>query len=109
MEKFGEWKHVYCISDLNRKGNVAWNIEVKTPGVYQVDLKVRGKERPVWKVETDEGHIAQNQQSVSSAFQKRPIGWIRFDKPGIHTVTVCMPEGGQADLASISMTPINFE
>lgn len=109
MEKFGEWKHVYCISDLNRKGKVIWTIEIKTPGVYHIDLKVRGEGRIVWKVENDEGHMVQNQQSVSSAFQERPIGWMRFDKPGKHTITVSMPDGGRADLAAISMMPIDFE
>jgi len=109
MEKFGEWKHVYCISDLNRNGKVTWTTEIKTPGVYHIDLKVRGEGRIVWKVENDEGHMVQNQQSASSAFQERPIGWMRFDKPGKHTITVTMPDGGRADLAAISLTPIDFE
>lgn len=75
-----------------------------------MELKVRGNGRVVWKVETDEGQMAQNQQSASSIFCKRPIGWIRFDKPGRHTITVSMPEGGeQADMSAISMTPIYFE
>lgn len=69
-----------------------------------------GYGRVVWKVETDEGQMAQNQQSASSIFCKRPIGWIRFDKPGRHTITVSMPEGGeQANMSAISMTPIYFE
>lgn len=110
MEKFGEWKHEYCVSNLNRGGKIIWTVDVKSPGTYQVELKVRGNGRVVWKVETDEGQMAQNQQSASSIFCKRPIGWIRFDKPGRHTITVNMPEGGkQADISSISMTPIYFE
>ena len=110
MEKFGEWKHEYCVSNLNRGGKIIWTVDVKSPGTYQVELKVRGNGRVVWKVETDEGQMAQNQQSASSIFCKRPIGWIRFDKPGRHTITVSMPEGGeQADMSAISMTPIYFE
>lgn len=106
MEKFGEWKHMYCVSDLNQTGKVNWTVQVKTPGVYHIGLKVRGNGRLVWKVETDEGHLVQNQQSASSIFCERSLGWIRFDKPGKHIITVSMPEGGQADLASISITPI---
>lgn len=109
MEKFGEWKHVYCISDLNRGGSVRWTIDVKTPGIYQIALKVRGEGRPVWKVETGEGKQVQNQQSAPSAFLDRPIGWLRFDQPGKQMITVCMPDGGKADLASISITPVHFE
>lgn len=106
MEKFGEWKHVYCVSDLNQGGRITWTIDVKEAGIYHIDLKVRGNKRIIWKIETDEGNLVQNQQSASSIFCERPLGWIRFDKPGKHLITVSMPEGGQADLASISFVPV---
>lgn len=106
MEKFGEWKHVYCVSDLNQGGRITWTIDVKEAGIYHIDLKVRGNKRIIWKIETDEGNLVQNQQSASSIFCERPMGWIRFDKPGKHLITVSMPEGGQADLASISFVPV---
>ena len=110
MEKFGEWKHKYRTPDLNRGGKVTWTVDVLEPATYSVDLTLRGEERGVWKVETDEGHSAQNQQGVSSIFCKRPIGWISFDKPGRHTITVSMPEGGiPAELSAISLTPVCFE
>lgn len=108
MEKFGEWKHVYCVSDLSPKNRITWTINIKDPGVYHVDLKVRGKGRIVWKVENDEGSVVQNQQSASSLFQERPIGWMRFNKPGKHTISICMPERGEADLESISLIPVCF-
>lgn len=106
MEKFGEWKHVYCVSDLNQGGRITWTIDVKEAGIYHIDLKVRGNKRIIWKIETDEGNMVQNEQSASSIFCERPLGWIRFDKPGKHLITVCMPEGGEADLASISFVPV---
>lgn len=106
MEKFGEWKHVYCVSDLNQGGRITWAIDVKEAGIYHIDLKVRGNKRIIWKIETDEGNMVQNEQSASSIFCERPMGWIRFDKPGKHLITVSMPEGGQADLASISFIPV---
>lgn len=106
MEKFGEWKHVYCVSDLNQGGRITWAIDVKEAGIYHIDLKVRGNKRIIWKIETDEGNMVQNEQSASSIFCERPMGWIRFDKPGKHLITVSMPEGGQADLASISFVPV---
>lgn len=108
MEKFGEWKHVHCISDLNRKGRATWTIDIQTPGTYQIDLKARGEGRIVWKVEGDEGQIVQNQQGVSSYFQEKAIGWIKFDKKGKHTLSVSMPEGGKADLSAITLTPVVF-
>lgn len=108
MEKFGEWKHVFCTSDLDQGGSLDWTVEVKEAGVYHVDIKVRGFGRAVWKVETDEGYTLQNQQGISSIFSERPMGWIRFDKPGKHLISVSMPEGGKVDLASISLIPIYF-
>lgn len=33
----------------------------------------------------------------------------RFDSSGRHTLTVTQPEGGAADLASVSLTPVTME
>lgn len=110
MEKFGEWKHVYCVSDMAQDSRVSWTIDVTEPGTFKIDLTLRGNGRGVWRVETDEGRFIQNQQSISSLFTARPIGWIRFDKTGRHTISVQMPEGNTpCDLAGISLQPIFFE
>ena len=109
MEKFGEWKHVDCVGDLNRGGTIQWTVKVKEPGIYQVQLTARGNGRAVWKVETDEGNTVQNQQSVAGLFAARPLGWLEFQTPGIHTLTLSMPEGGiQNEIASITLEPVTF-
>jgi alpha-L-fucosidase len=43
-------------------------------------------------------------------FTSYPIGWMRFDKPGKHTVSVRLIEGDpiSSELASIKFTPIDF-
>lgn len=109
MEKFGEWKHRYCVSNLGNGGQVVWTLNVQRPGVYNVQVEARGAGRVVWRLETDEKQVVQNQQGTSSDFTFKPMGWVKFDKPGKHTLTFCMPEGGQADLASISLTPVYLE
>ncbi len=109
MEKFGEWKHVYCTGNLNRGGKLTWTLAVNTPGVYHLEVKARGKGRVVWKAETDEGYAIQNQQGVSDIFCNRPIGWIRIDKAGTHTITVKQLEGGAVDLSAITLVPVEFE
>lgn len=109
MEKFGEWKHVYCTGNLNRGGKLTWTLAVNTPGVYHLEVKARGKGRVVWKAETDEGYAIQNQQGVSDIFCNRPIGWIRIDKAGTHTITVKQLEGGAVDLSAITLVPVAFE
>ncbi|MGM9812253.1 MAG: alpha-L-fucosidase [Muribaculaceae bacterium] len=107
MEKFGEWKHMYCVNNLNKGGTITWTVKVKTPGVYAVSLEARGNGRAVWRLTTDENHLAQNQQSVASKFTQCALGWLEFDKAGTHTITLTMPEGGiTADVASISLTPV---
>lgn len=108
MEKFGEWKHKYCVSNLNKGGNVKWDVLIKEPGIYQVSLSVRGNGRYVWKVESDEGKFVQNQQGASSIFTQSSIGWINFEKSGKHTLTARLLGGGIADLSSISLVPVVF-
>lgn len=109
MEKFGEWKHVYCAGHLNQGGKLTWTVAVSKPGVYHLDIKARGKGRVVWKAETDEGRAIQNQQGVSDIFCDRQIGWISFEKAGTHTITVNQLEGGDVEVSSITLVPVNFE
>ena len=108
MEKFGEWKHKYCVSDLDQGGNVTWTVDVKNPGVYQVNLQVRGNGRYVWNIETDEHEVLQNQQGASSIFTESAIGWLRIKKTGRHKITVRLLEGGKADLSAITFKPVQF-
>lgn len=109
MEKFGEWKHAYCVGNLHRGGSVTWTVKVMSPGMYQVDLTARGNGRAVWKVETDEGCAVQNQQGVSSLFTPRPIGWLEIKSAGTHTLKLTMPEGGVPnEVTAISLTPVKF-
>ena len=110
MEKFGEWKHVYCVNKLDKGGKVSWTLDFKEPGRYHVDLNVRGEGKSVWRVETDEKHFIQNQQRASSLFCDRPIGWLQIDKPGRHVITVTMQGGDEnTDLSAITIKPVFFE
>lgn len=110
MEKFGEWKLVHNIHEWNEDSKATWEINVIEAGVYLVELKYAGTNRLVWSVESDEGRRIQNQQNASHIFTSYPIGWMRFDTPGKHTVSVRLIEGDPAssELASIKFTPIDF-
>lgn len=109
MEKFGEWKHRHCTNDLGNGGRLIWTVNVKQAGTYNVQVEARGDGRSVWCLETDEGQVLQNQQGVSSLFMHRPLGWVQFGKPGVHTITLTMPEGGKCDVASLSIAPVYME
>ena len=62
----------------------------------------------VWRVETEEGHLIQNEQNSSPIYQFFQIGLLKFDKPGKHTVSVSFIEGemNTASLQKIKMIPI---
>jgi alpha-L-fucosidase len=110
MEKFGEWKHAHNVNDWKPNSTVTFEFNVKETGTYHVDLTYSGQGRLVWGVTTDEGYTIRNQQNSSHIYTKYPIGWVKFDKSGKHTITVKLIEGdfNNASLTSISLTPVDF-
>ena len=106
MEKFGEWKHVTRVSNWSAEGKASWEVDVAVPGEYNVELTYAGKGRVVWGVDVKKGEHIQNQQNSSHNYQKFPIGWINFPKPGRYTVSVSCLEG---DLKEASLKSIHFK
>ncbi len=107
-EKFGEWKHVHCCSDLNEGGSLSWTVDIKSPGLYQLALTLKGNNtKVVCKIESDEGHFVQNQQRAVEIPLSRPMGWMRFDRAGRHTISVSLPDKkADVSLCSISIIPV---
>ncbi|MEO0453606.1 MAG: alpha-L-fucosidase [Verrucomicrobiota bacterium] len=93
MEKFGEWKHAYQATEWKKDGKATWDVSVLQPGHYNVDLTYRGDKRVVWCVEIEGGEKIQNQQNASDHFQRFPIGWVHFPKPGRYKISVSCLEG----------------
>jgi alpha-L-fucosidase len=110
IEKFGEWKHTYHVNDWERNSTVTWEVTVKEAGTYHIDLTYSGQGRLVWGIQTDEGYAIQNQQNSSHIYTKHSIGWIKFDKPGKHTITAKLVDGSfeNARLTHLSVTPVKF-
>ena len=108
MEKFGEWKHTTQISKWEPGGTATWEVNVLTPGSYQVDLCYAGETRLVWTVGIEGGETIRNQQNASHNYQVFPIGWLHFPKPGKYKINVGCIEGNtaKASLKSISFTAI---
>jgi alpha-L-fucosidase len=88
MEKFGEWKRNYQVSDFGENGRATWEVEVLEPGYYNVDLTYRGPGRIIWRVEVEGAGWIQNEQNASHNYQRFPIGWVHFPEAGRHTVHV---------------------
>jgi alpha-L-fucosidase len=110
MEKFGEWKGQQVIRDWKEGGKATWEIKVFQPGVYFVELSYAGSGRLAWSVASDEGAFVQNQQNSSHIFSTYPMGWMQFEKPGIHKISVSLVEGDPdtSELSGIRFTRISF-
>ena len=110
MEKFGEWKHISQAQDWTADSKLKWEFDVMQPGYYRVDLNYSGDGRMVWRVETEEGEMLQNEQNSSHVYNTYELGLIKFDKPGKHTVSVSFIEGknDKASLKSIEFTPLDY-
>lgn len=108
MEKFGEWKHVVQVTDWQDAAAATWKVDVFAAGDYQVDLTYAGEGRLVWAVKVEGGESIQNQQNASHNYQRFPIGWLRFPKPGRYEVSVSCLEGElkAASLKAIRFSPI---
>ena len=108
--KFGDWRYAYGVEDWTPEARVKWEFVVKDPGYYQVALKYKGKDRKVWRATTDEGHLVQNQQNASGVYTRYPIGWVRFDRPGRHSLQVELLNGSKekTSLIELEIIPVQF-
>lgn len=109
MEKFGEWKHKGQVSRWEKDGKATWEVDVLEPGFYQVGLSYRGEDRLVWKIESDEGESIQNQQPATLKYAEYPLGVIKFNSAGKHSLSVMLVEGNRetSSLASVHLHPID--
>lgn len=110
MEKFGEWKKTTQVSNWDDHGKIVWDVNVMKPGYYRLFLTHKGEQRLVWRMETDEGKIVQNQQAATEKYQSYPMGVVEFSKPGKHTVSVSLAEGDKitSSIKSITVAPIDY-
>ena len=109
MEKFGEWVHVNQVSDWETDGEAVWTVDVMEPGFYHLGLNYSGEGRLVWRIETNEGSMIQNQQNSSHVYHEYPMGQIEFKTIGKHTIQVSLVEGDpmKSSLQYLSFIPVN--
>ena len=109
-ENFGEWKHISQAEGWTADSKLSWEFDVMEPGFYRVDLNYSGEGRIVWRVETEEGEMLQNEQNSSHVYNSYEMGLLKFNKPGKHTVTVSFIEGEneKASLKNIEFTPLEY-
>ncbi|TWU44196.1 Alpha-L-fucosidase [Novipirellula aureliae] len=109
MEKFGEWLCVHPATNWKTGGKAVWEVDVLTPGDYDVRLTYTGEGRLVWGVDVVGGEHIQNQQNASHNYQEFPIGWLHFPAPGRYNVAVSCLEGNieSSRLKSIRLIPLS--
>lgn len=109
MEKFGEWKHVNQISKWGKNSKAEWTVEVFEPGYYYLDLIYKGQGRLVWKTNTDEEIMIQNQQAATEKYQQNVMGILEFKTTGKHTISVSLVEGNPetSSLKAAILKPIH--
>lgn len=105
MEKFGEWKHITQVNKWADMAKSVWNIQVMRSGYYQIDLSYSGEGHVVWKVQSDDGRVVQNQQPALSGYVYKPMGWMYFKEPGEYRVEVSLVNG---DRTITSLEGIRF-
>ncbi|TKG96121.1 alpha-L-fucosidase [Puteibacter caeruleilacunae] len=110
MEKFGEWKHVTQVSNWEDQGEVTWTVDVIEPGYYYVYLDYKGEGRLVWKLNSDEGVMVQNQQAATEKYVEYNMGILEFKSAGKHTITVSLVDGDpeSSSLKSVTISPITL-
>jgi alpha-L-fucosidase len=111
MEKFGEWKHAEQISNWTAAAKVSWTLNVQSPGYYCLDVTYKGKDKLVWRTETDEGVVVQNQQAATDKYNSYRMGIIEFKTQGKHILSVSLVNGDTqtSSLESIKISPINYQ
>lgn len=107
--RFGEWNTKWGTSNMEAGAELTWTIEIPHEGFYDFDLEMRGDGRVGFTVCTDEGRTITNFQPLYNKFNWSRAGWIAFDNPGQHTVTVRFPSDipGAFNVGGLRVTPVN--
>ena len=109
MPRFGEWNTKWGLSRIKEGSKAVWTVEIPHEGFYDIDLELRGEGLPDFEIATDEGQKLTNYQPLYTHFTWTRAGWLHFDKPGRHTLTVSFTANipDNLNVGGIRITPIN--
>ena len=107
-ERFGEYITRYGLSKIEKGAEATWTIDIPAEGYYDFDINMRGSEFVDFVITTDEGESLNDRQLSHDTYLWIRGGWIRFNSPGRHTVTLSFPEGAPSDLSvtGLRITPV---
>ena len=108
MPRFGEWNTKWGLSDIKEGSKAVWTVEIPREGFYDIDLELRGEGLPYFEISTDEGRKITNYQPLYTHFTWTRAGWLHFDRPGKHTLTVTFTSNipDNLNVGGIRITPV---
>lgn len=110
MVKFGEWKFKTVAQGMNADSKVSWNLNVKEPGFYQVDVEYLGKGLVDFRLTDKGGASIVDRKKAGSDYGFQSLGWIRIDSAGTHTLELNVTDADYEalKLASIRISKVNL-
>lgn len=106
MERFGEWKSVWRVGRLSPENAITWSFVIPESGYYDVNLEFKGTGIPTFTLTTDEDATITNSQPAISAYRWKRMGWVHFDTPGRHTITLSLSDFDKETMA-VSAISVN--
>ena len=82
-----------------------------TAGYYDMGVECKGNNKAEWKITTDEGEIVRDMLVPTNAYDWHRMGWLHFQKPGTHTITLQPLDGDYAgmSLSGLKMMHLDIE
>ena len=110
MEKFGEWKTRNVVLDIDGSSSMTWTVNFKDAGVYDVELEHLGGRRIKRRLSIDGKDALVDMHRVTASFAWYPLGWLKVEEPGIHTLTLVPSDGdiASAKVAALRLTPVRL-
>jgi len=99
--------------DLNEESTITWSLNIKDPGVYNIELEYLGDNNDNWvgwTMALDGKDVLIDEHNATKAYAWYPLGWIKIDSPGAHEFTL-RPSSGDiaiAKVAAMRVTPVGL-
>ena len=103
MVKFGEWKFKTVAEGLGPSSEISWDINVKEPGYYQVDVEFLGSRLVDFKLSDKGGTSIVDRKKAVNDYGFQSLGWIRIDSAGRHTLGLNVTDADYAALKIASL------
>lgn len=103
----GEWHFKHIIKNIKPEAAITWTVDVKEAGWYDVAMDMFSNEFSTLELYVDGQKALIDMQKAPGAYTWRRLGWVNFDAPGVHTLTLKPVDVyPKCRIASIRLTPV---